>query len=104
MKPLRRILALAWLALALAIGQQAVVLHDLRHAVDDRADDPRHHAPAQCDEHFACAQLAGAVGATASAVSVIAAAPPRHEAPALHAAAAAPRFAFRARAPPAFPA
>jgi hypothetical protein len=52
----------AWLALTLVVGQQAVLLHDLGHALEQR--DGGVPTEKTCDTHFACAQLASAVGAS----------------------------------------
>jgi len=54
----------AWLALALVAGQQLVLLHALGHAAD-RIANKDGDAPAGCKVHFACSQLASAVGAEA---------------------------------------
>ncbi|HEX6633907.1 MAG TPA: hypothetical protein VF038_08045 [Usitatibacter sp.] len=62
MLSLRRIVLAFSLALALLFGQQAAALHDLGHAVDRIAHKSSLPFGATCDECFACAQLAGAVG------------------------------------------
>ncbi len=59
---LRRILALVVLALAFALGQQALELHELAHALD-AVKDPAHGklpAPDSCPKCFAFAHLMGA--------------------------------------------
>jgi hypothetical protein len=98
-----------WIALALAfllaLGQQAVLLHDLRHATEQIGEnDPGIPVHSSCDQHFACAQLSGAAGSPSAAVL-----------PVLQsgttAAIVAPAFVFsltsfpfRSRAPPVSPA
>jgi hypothetical protein len=61
MSRVRRFWSAVWVALALAVGQQAALLHDLGHAVK------RIHAPTQdqypashtCDKCFGFSQLSG---------------------------------------------
>ena len=105
MKRFRTLGFLLWLALALALGQQAVLAHDIGH-LSERLSQQQdsNHAPSKCDEHFTCAQLASAVGASAFVASIVAAEPPRHHALPKRPASIAARFAFRSRAPPALPA
>jgi hypothetical protein len=64
MKRWRHLVVAAWLALALVAGQQLVLLHALGHAADRMANKDS-DAPAGCKLHFACSQLASAVGAKA---------------------------------------
>ena len=68
----RRIAAAFWLTLALLMGQQAVALHGLAHAVDrlQQQDDslPAKHV---CDQCFLSAQLSGAVGVDIATPSVV---------------------------------
>jgi hypothetical protein len=101
MHALRHLGVLIWLVLAFAAGQQQVVRHDLRHALERVSGhgDP-HHAPAQCDEHFACAQLAGAIGSAPVAPAVVPAATIAAPAIVERGIVPAPRYAFRSRAPP----
>ena len=88
---LRRLLAAFWIALALVVGQQAAVRHDLLHA-------SAHHS---CDQCFLSAQLSGAVDATIPALPVV----PMPLAVSSRIddrlAPSAPRVPFRSRAPPA---
>ena len=67
MKALRRLGVVLWLALALVLGQQAAVVHDLGHASEKLAhkQDSKPANP-KCDQHFACAQV-GAGGAPPAA-------------------------------------
>ena len=55
----RRIGFAALFALALLVGQQAVVLHDLKHATEQR--DGGVPGEKGCDTHYLCAQLGSAV-------------------------------------------
>ena len=98
MSRLRRIFFALWMALAVMAGQQAVALHDLAHLAGHKQDSTP--GKSTCDKCFACAELSSAVGASIPAVVVPAAAP---QAVAFHpraAVCAAPRLAFRSRAPP----
>ena len=101
MRPLRHLGFLLWLALALAMGQQAAALHDLGHAAEklSHTQDSK-PAPSKCDACFACAELSGAAGTKAVAAPFVAAVSP---CPAFHeerSASIAPRLAFLSRAPP----
>ena len=96
----RRFLAAAWLAFALVLGQQLVALHALGHATD-RIVNKDKDSTAACKVHFACSQLANAMGTSASALPplplaqhavAVASERPSH---------AAPAFAFLSRGPPA---
>jgi hypothetical protein len=101
MKPLRRLAALLGLAFALLVGQQAAALHDLGHATErlSHKQDSK-PGPSTCDQCFACAELSGAVGATPPSIPPVDAVHALF-APALEqGVAAAPRLAFRSRAPP----
>jgi hypothetical protein len=88
----------AWLALALVVGQQAVLLHDLGHAFEQR--DGGVPAEKTCGTHFACAQLASAVGASPPAIpqadSATQPVPSQH----LEGASQRTRLAYRSQAPP----
>ena len=99
MKRWRHILVAAWLALALVAGQQLVLLHALGHAAD-RIANKDSDAPAGCKLHFACSQLASAVGAKPAPmlppVAFSDAAPTARGV----SGGAAPFFAFRSRGPP----
>ena len=100
MQSLRRLAVGFFLALALLFGQQVAALHGLGHAMDRIAH--KGISPfSTCDECFACAQLAGAVGPSLPVVPpvLVPDIPPRT--PRIEPAAAAPRFAFLSRGPPA---
>ena len=105
MRPLPRIWIAFALALFLALGQQAVLVHDLRHATEQLGQNepgvPQHGS---CDQHFACAQLSSAAGSAPVAVLPVleAAATGAIVAPAF--VASRTSFSFRSRAPPVFPA
>jgi hypothetical protein len=101
MTRLRRLGFALWLALALLVGQQAVVLHDLGHARESLGEQRDTQLPQKaCEEHFLCAQLGSAVG-SALLVLAHAAAGAIDSGVFLDALApAAPRLAFRSRAPP----
>lgn len=99
MKRWRHILVAAWLALALVVGQQLVVLHALGHAADRIANKDT-DATATCKVHFACSQLASIVSAKPPPVL-----PVSFAVNALHGARDLPgtvetRFAFLSRGPP----
>lgn len=99
MKRWRHILVAAWLALALVVGQQLVVLHALGHAADRIANKDT-DATATCKVHFACSQLGSIV--SAKPVPVL---PASFAVNALHGARELPgtvatRFAFLSRGPP----
>jgi hypothetical protein len=95
----RRIVLAAGLAMVLVAGQQVVLLHELDHAADRTArKDTDTRTP--CKLHFACSQLASALGGTVpAALPEVRAdfAPPLHYA---LAAGAPPVFAFQSRGPP----
>lgn len=58
----RRLVALALLALALLLGQQAAALHELGHAIQATQDpaNGKYPAPDTCEKCFAFAHLTGA--------------------------------------------
>src|SRR5436305_12897861 len=99
MKSWRRILFASLLALAVLVGQQLVVLHELGHAADRIAHKDSDAAPS-CKLHFACSQLASAVGAKPVPAMPLSrgvyTVPAARELPA----GAAPLFAFHSRGPP----
>ncbi|HEX3096979.1 MAG TPA: hypothetical protein VHQ02_04635 [Usitatibacter sp.] len=99
MKSSRRILFALAVAVALLFGEQVAALHDLGHAVDQIAH--KGSLPASpCDQCFACAQLAGAVG---TSLPVIPTVPLERGAPIERPSTgifAAPRLAFLSRGPP----
>lgn len=101
MRRLRHLGFLLWLALALAMGQQAAALHDLGHATDKifHQQDSK-PAPSKCDECFACAELSGVASTKAIAAPFIAAASPRPSLRCERSASIAARVAFLSRAPP----
>jgi hypothetical protein len=107
MKRLRHLAFLFLLPLALAMGQQAAVLHDLGHAAEKlsgKQDPKRSPTSSKCDECGLFAELSGAVGAKAPIAPFVAASTPREAAIRERDATLAPRHAFRSRAPPAAPA
>lgn len=102
MKRARVLGPLLWLAFALAAGPLAVVVHDLGHLADRVAQEQDSHpGPATCDAHFACSQLASAMGAWLPAAPIVVRAPPRGAFGREILAPAATRLAFFSRAPPA---
>ena len=72
MKALRRLGFALWLALALVVGQQAALLHDLGHASEKLTQKDSKPAPSKCDECFACAQLVGGAPVTVATVPPVA--------------------------------
>jgi len=100
MKRWRHIFVAAWLALAFVAGQQLVLLHGLGHAAD-RITKKDGDAPAQCKVHFACSQLASAVGGKAAPLLPPAAFSDAVPVSRSAAPGAAPIFAFLSRGPPA---
>ena len=57
-----------WLALTLLVGQQAVALHDIVHASERLTQPADSKLPTpDCDTHFACSQLGGALAASIAA-------------------------------------
>jgi hypothetical protein len=95
---LRRILFSLCMALAVVVGQQAVAMHDLAHAIGQKHDSTP--GKSTCDKCFACAELSSAVGVSIPPVALPDGAPELIHAVADAAARAAPRLAFRSRAPP----
>ena len=95
---LRRILFASWLALAIVLGQQAVVLHDIAHATGHKQESTP--GKTACDKCFACAELSGAMAASIIPVAVT---DSTHSLPASRgraAASAATWLAYRSQAPP----
>ena len=86
-----------FLCLSLVIGQQAVILHDLGHAIEHKGSVP---AEKSCDTHYLCAQLGSAVGSSPPAL------PPQVSGRILHqfveaqGGAQRTRLAYRSQAPP----
>ena len=106
MPSLKRFALVLWLAVALVAGQQLVLWHDLGHAGEYLAQasdpgDPADNAPSKCQQHYTCAQLAGALGSTGYAAAFVASAAPRPALLRLREASLAPRHAFLSRGPPA---
>ena len=102
MRPARRIVIAFSLALALLFGQQAAALHDLGHAVDRIAHKSSLPFGNTCDECFACAQLAGAVGPTLPPIPPVLLPDDAPRDTDCVSATTAPRFAFLSRGPPVF--
>jgi hypothetical protein len=98
MTRLRRILFAFLMAFAVVVGQQAVAMHDLAHATGHKQESTP--GKTTCDKCFACAELSSAVGTSIPAVALPDTAPILHEQHFGTAACAAPRLAFRSRAPP----
>lgn len=101
MRRLRLILVAFGLALSLAIGQQAVLLHALGHAVEDLASGDSLPSPSTCDQHSLFASAASALGNEPPAAPFVAAVVPTGDdldAPGVDLAA---RRNFLSRAPPA---
>jgi hypothetical protein len=94
----RRIFVALWIALAVVAGQQVVVLHDLAHTAGHKQESTP--GKATCDKCFACAELSSAVGSTIPPVALPDRAPDISSPAADSAVCAAPRLAFRSRAPP----
>ena len=97
MTRLARIVFALCLGLAVLAGQHAVAMHDLAHASGHKEGVPGKTA---CDKCFACAELSSAVGATIPPVVLPLAAPLPSTRECEAAIGAAPRLAFRSRAPP----
>jgi hypothetical protein len=94
----RRIFFALWMALAVVIGQHAVAMHDLAHAAGHKQESTP--GKSTCDKCFACAELSSAVGASIPPVALPEAAPHVSLSHPDAAICAAPRLAFRSRAPP----
>ncbi|MGH8674475.1 MAG: hypothetical protein ACREVG_09225 [Burkholderiales bacterium] len=89
-----------WLAIALAVGQHAGLLHGLAHAAEKVAQK-QDSKPAQtkCEQCSLCAQLAGAASAPQPSAAVVAGLVPA--APfVVHAAPVVSTVVFLSRAPP----
>ena len=89
-------------ALALLIGQHAALQHGLAHALEAVAgtETPATPPEASCDEHYACAQLSGAIGGALPPAHFGAARSELAVAGFSASVAQAPRLAYRAQAPP----
>lgn len=101
MRSLRHLGFLLWLALALAMGQQAAALHDLAHATGkiSHSQDSK-PAPSKCGECGLFAEFSGAASTKAVAAPFVAAASPRAAFIREQSASIAARLAFLSRAPP----
>ncbi len=87
-----------FLALAVVLGQQAVFLHDLGHAVEKR--DAGVPAEKGCDTHYLCAQLGSAVGASPPAIPQETTGRVLHQFIEAQGGAQRARLAYRSQAPP----
>ena len=101
MRALRKLGFLLWLALALAVGQQAALLHGLAHAVEKVAQK-QDSKPTQsrCEQCSLTAQLNGLASAPTKVAPLVAALVPAATF-VVHAAPVATTVVFRSRAPPA---
>ena len=97
MRQLARVLLAFWMALAILAGQHAVAMHDLSHASGHKDGVP---GKTTCDKCFACAELSSAVGTSIPPVALLDDAPVILCATRDTPVTAAPRLAFRSRAPP----
>src|SRR5258708_10620846 len=93
----RRFRRALMLGLAALVGQQAVAMHDLAHAAGHKEGVP---GKSTCDKCFACAELSSAVGISIPAVVLPDSSPHFISLDPGTAVCAAPRLAFRSRAPP----
>ena len=99
MRAAKHLYAAFFLALALALGQYAGLLHGLGHATEQLSQKPGTPAKVACDQCFACSQLSGGV----PHVAAVQPAPDAREAhPSFINAtlAAITSVVFRSRAPP----
>lgn len=65
MSRFRRLGFALWLALALLVGQHSAALHDVAHAFEALSQPADAKLPKpDCDTHFACSQLGGALAAS----------------------------------------
>ena len=99
---LRRFGFAVWLALAVVVGQQAVLLHDLGHAVERLGDASGKQFPAEkkCDTHFTCSQLGSAVGGSAPVFAIAESGSLEVSSLVTPEAPQRTRLAYRAQAPP----
>lgn len=98
----RRAVTALGLAFAVLLGQHAVALHDLGHALEclDEHVPGVPHEPGNCPHHAAFVDLSSAAPAGWVALAPVDAAPAL-ALPQAVASTAATRFAFHSRAPPA---
>ena len=99
--PLRRIGAALGLALLLAAGGQATLLHGLAHSLDRIAPQEQLPPEPACDSCVAAAPFNGALPSAPAALPASAFTAPLHAAAAPGAVHAPLRVFFRSRAPPA---
>ena len=99
---MRRLLAILWLALAVAIGQHAASVHALKHATDALAGTTQ--APQECEQHSLLSSLGSAAGSDSRAAPAMESASPAPVAPHAERVALPVRYSFLSRAPPASPA
>lgn len=100
-QPVRRLGFALALALALLLGGQAALLHELGHATAQIASKGGKPLPTTCDQCFLFAPFAGAIGSSPPQVPVVAIDTFIRAEEAAAGFLAAPRLAFRSRAPPA---
>ncbi|HYC37401.1 MAG TPA: hypothetical protein VEC19_13330 [Usitatibacter sp.] len=100
MKQLRIFLLAFGLAAAFGIGQHAVALHALKHAVEELSQDSL-PAPAGCTDHGLYASATGVAAGNGFAAPCPAVAGPALSLQRAGAACLPPRHAFNPRAPPA---
>jgi len=86
-----------FLGLALLVGQQAVVLHDLGHAIEHKGSVP---AEKSCDTHYLCAQLGSAVASSPPALPPLVSGRILHQFVEAQGGAQRTRLAYRSQAPP----
>jgi len=97
-RQIARVLVAFWMAFAILAAQHAVAMHDLAHAAGHKEGVP---GKTTCDKCFACAELSSAVGGAIAPVALHDTAPVPSALENEAAIGAAPRLAFRSRAPPA---
>jgi hypothetical protein len=98
MSLLRRIGFAAFFALVLLVGQQAVVLHDLKHATEQR--DGGVPSEKGCDTHYLYAQLGSAVDVAPPVVPLADASSQTLAAYFLEGVSQRTRLGYRSQAPP----
>lgn len=91
--------AFVFLSLALLLGQHAVLLHDLGHAIE--RNDGGIPAEKSCDKHYLCAQLGTAVGSDAPVLPLAESGSQAVVLPQVAGASQRTRLAYRSQAPPA---
>lgn len=101
MSRVRSLLGILWIALAVAVGQQAAILHELGHATENLVSKKDSAPlPKPCNKHFLCAELSSAAGAAMPALPLLSLAQTLVAGPLFASASIAARFAFNSRAPP----